>query len=260
MHKTFAAIFGLITACLIGTLSSAGAASPSPEDRYVAVRDAEIERVSKLYDGNKFDDAAQKAEDAVRADLLAQMKAIVGDISRKGYIPAKLNLQSFYKGDEGFGTIDGLRFDSELGDNGEKAGRNGANGKYVEPRAHIIVTTQSMFERWLRDHKEWWDDNIKNVPQQIGAALKDDSFQTQAFSNGSAVVSFSALPIAKPTSATFAYAMLAARTQSDIPNAADEVYVSALANGKAYLAYRSSRHKVQSPACIAIRKDYNKKA
>ena len=92
-----------------------------------------------------------------------------------------------------------------LGKNGETAGQNGADGKYVEPKAHIIVTTQTLFERWLRAHKDWWGKNIKNVPQQIGAALKDGSFYTQAISSGSAVVNFNSLPIAKPAGAAFAY-------------------------------------------------------
>jgi hypothetical protein len=155
--------------------------------------------------------------------------------------------------------LDGLRFDAILGKNGEKAGQDGAD-KYVEPRAHIIVTTQTLFEQWLRAHKDWWGKDIKNVPQQIGAALKDESFYTQAISSGSAVVNFNSLPIAKPAVAGFAYAMLAGRTQSDIPDAADSVFVSAIANGKVYVAYGSIDPKVQIPVCIAIRTNYNKKA
>jgi hypothetical protein len=260
MHKTLTAILTLAAApCLAAPLSSASAAPPSAEDRYIAARDAAIEKISKLYDDNKFDDAA-KDEDATRADLLAQMSAIVAEPGRKGFGPARLNLETFYRGDEGFGTLDGLRFDSELGATGEKAGGNGADGKYVEPKAHVIVTTQSMFERWLRAHKEWWGKDVKNVPQQIGAALKDESFYTQAFSNGAAVVSFGPLPVAKTASTNFSYAMLAARTQDAIPNAADEMFVAALAHGKAYIADGLIRPKVQIPACIAIRRDYNKKA
>jgi hypothetical protein len=49
---------------------------------------------------------------------------------------------------------DGLRFDALVGENGEKSGANGSDGKYVEPRSHIITTTQSTFERWLRAHKD----------------------------------------------------------------------------------------------------------
>ena len=132
------------------------------------------------------------------------MRAILNEAAREGFGPAKLHIDTFYKGDEGFGMLDGLRFDALLGKNGEKAGQDGADGKYVEPKAHIIVTTQTLFERWLRAHKDWWGKDIKNVPQQIGAALKDESFYTQAVSSGSAVVNFNSLPIAKPADATFA--------------------------------------------------------
>jgi hypothetical protein len=263
MHNAFSAIPGLIAPlCLAATISNAVAAPPvrAAEDRYIAARDAAIEKFSKLQDGAMSDDATRKAEDAVRADLLAQMKAIVMEPDRKGFAPARLNLDTFYRGDEGFGALDGLRFVAELGDNGEKAGENGRDGKYVEPSAHIIITTQALFERWLREHRDWWDKGVKNVPQQIGAALKAESFYTQAISSGSAVVSFNALPIAKPASTTFSYAMLAGRTQSEIPAAADQVFVSALANGKAYIVFGTIKPKVEVKACLPLRADFSAKA
>jgi hypothetical protein len=54
--------------------------------------------------------------------------------------------------------------------------------------------------------------------------------------------------------------MLAGRTQSEIPDAADNVFVSVIANGKVYIAYGSIDPKVQVPACLAIRTSYNNKA
>ena len=263
MHKAFSAILGLIAPlCLAATISSAVAAPPAKqaEDRYIAARDAAIEKISAIYDTGNTGDAARKAEEAASSDLAAQMRAILTEAARAGFGPAKLHIDTFNKGDEGFGMLDGLRFEAVIGKNGEKAGQDGADGKYVEPKAHIIVTTQTLFERWLHDHKEWWNTNVKNVPQQIGAALKDESFYTQAVSSGSAVVNFNSLPIAKLAGATFVYGMLAGRTQSDIPNAADTVFVSAIANGKVYVAYGSIDSKVQIPACIAIRANYNRKA
>jgi hypothetical protein len=243
--------------CLLAMLSNAGAApfGPSPEDRYIATRDAVIEKFA--HDAGKFDD---KAEEEARAGLQAQMSAILGELKRSGFGPATLNLVTLYKGDQDYGMLDGLRLDAEVGTSGEKAGQNRADGKYVWPRAHIIVTTQTIFERWLRAHKDWWSKDLKNVPQQIGLALKDESFYTQAISTDAAVVSFHALPIARPAAATFAYGILAARTQSEIPDAADQVFVSALANGKVYIAYGSIRPKVQIVACSAIRAGYNKRA
>jgi hypothetical protein len=244
--------------CLLGMLSSAHAAPASPEDRYIAARDAAIAKISKLYDSKKDDDA-DKAQKAAEVDLLAQMKAILAEPDRKGFGPAQLNLDAFSKGDEGFGMLDGLRFDSLNGENGERAGQNGAD-QYVEPRAHVIVTTPSLLERWLRGHKNWWGKNVKNVAQQTAAALKQEEFFTQAISTDAAVVSFNELPIAPPPSATVAIAMLSGRTQDSVPDAADEVFVSALANGKVYVAYSSINPKVQIPACLAIRAEYNKKA
>ncbi|MGH6642039.1 MAG: hypothetical protein ACRED3_05005 [Bradyrhizobium sp.] len=248
-----------VASCLLATLASANAASASPEDRYIAARDAAIAKISKIYDDKKADEAA-KAEASVPADLLAKLRPIVAESGRKGFGPAKLNLDAFSKGDMGFGLLDGLRFDSELGDNGEKAGQNGRDGKYVQPNAHIIITTQSLFERWLRAHKDWWGKNIRNVPQQMGAALKDESFYTQAIPTDAAVVKFNELPIAKPASASLAFAILGGRTQDEAPNAADEVFVSALADGKVYVAYGSIKPKVEIPACVAIKTDANKKA
>jgi hypothetical protein len=263
MHNAFSAILGLIAPiCLAATISNAAAAPPAKaaEDRYIAARDAAIEQISAIYHAGNVDEAARKAEEAASADLAAQMRVILSEAARAGYGPAKLHIDTFNKGDEGFGMLDGLRFDATLGKNGEKAGQDGADGRYVEPKAHIIVTTQTLFERWLRAHKDWWGKDIKNVPQQIGAALKDESFYTQAVSSGSAVVNFNSLPIARPAGASFVYGMLAGRTQSDIPNAADNVFVSAIANGKVYIAYGSIDPKVQVPACIAIRASYDKKA
>jgi hypothetical protein len=250
----------IVVACFVAMLSHAGAAQPSPEDRYIAARDAAIERLQPIFDAGNTDDAANKAEDAVRADLQAQMTAILGERKYPGFGAAKLNLDTLYKGDQGYGMLDGLRFDAEVGKAGEKAGENGAGGKYVEPRSHIIVTTPTMFMRWLHAHKDWWDKGLKNVPQQIGAALTNESFYTQAISTDAAVVNFYRLPIVKPAEAAFVHGILAGRTQSDIPNAADEVFVSAVTGDRVYIAYGSIDPKVEIAACIAIRTDYNKRA
>jgi len=255
MHKAIFPFLGLFTpVLLIATVTTALAAPPAAEDRYIATRDAAIEKLSAIYDAGKFDDAARKDEEAVTADLTAQMAAILQESAREGFGPAKLNLGSFYKGDEDFGTLDGLRFDALVGRNGEKAGPNGTDGKYVEPKAQIVVTTQTLFETWLRAHEDWWDKNIKNVPQQMAKTLSDESFYTHAISNGSAVVKLSPLPITRSAGATFAFAMLAGRTQSEIPDAAREVIVAAIANGKVYVAEGSINPEVKVPACNTIRR------
>jgi hypothetical protein len=246
---------------LILGLVDAGAAPPppSPEDHYVAAREAAIKKLKLIHDrGNN--DAATKAEEAALADLEAQMRAILGQLAYPAFGPGKLNLDALSKGDEGFGQLDGLRFDADLGITGAPAGSTDPDGKYIEPKAHIIVTTQTMLARWLRAHKDWWNKDLKNVPQQIGAAIKAESFYTQAISTDSGVVGFNDLPIAKPASAILANAMLAGRAQAEVPDAADEVFVAAVANGKVYIAYGSIEPAVRIPACDTIRADYNKRS
>jgi hypothetical protein len=245
--------------CLLGMLSNANAAPVSPEDRYIATRDAVMAKISKLYNAKK-DDEASKAEKAADVELTAQMKAILAEPDRKGFAPPKLNLDAYTSGDQGFGLLDGLRYDSLVGENGEKAGENGAGGKYVEPNSHFIVTTQPLLERWLRGHKDWWGKDKNNVAQQVGAALKQEDFYTQAISTDAAVVNFSELPIALPAGATLAVAILGGRTQDTMPDEADEVFVSALANGKAYVAYGSIKPKMKIPACMTIKAEANQKA
>ena len=244
--------------CLLGMLSNANAAPVSAEDRYIATRDAAMAKIAKLYDARK-DDEASKAEKAADVELTAQMKAILAEPDRKGFGPLKLNLDAYTSGDQGFGLLDGLRFDSLVGDNGEKAGESGG-GKYVEPKSHFIVTTQPLLERWLRGHKEWWGKDKNNVAQQLDAALKQEDFYTQAISTDAAVINFSELPIALPAGAKLAVAILGGRTQDTMPDEADEVFVSALANGKAYVAYGSIKPGMKIPACIAIRAEANKNA
>lgn len=230
---------------LLGMLSGVHAAPASPEDRYIASRDAAIEKISKLYDDSKGDEAA-KAEELATADLLAQLKMMLAEPDRQGFGPAKPNIGSFYKGDEDFGALDGLRFESLLGENGQKAGSTGKDNKYIEPKSQIVVTTEAMFARWLRAHKE--------LPQATTKALGDESAYTRAISNGSAVVKFALLPITRPSGATFALAMLAARTQSEMPEASDEVIVAAIANRKVYVAEGSITPKVGVAACVARKK------
>jgi hypothetical protein len=70
------------------------------EDRYVAARDAAIEKISAIYDAGNHDEAARKAEEAASADLGAQMRAILNENAREGFGLAKLHIDTFYKGDE----------------------------------------------------------------------------------------------------------------------------------------------------------------
>ena len=87
--------------CIVGGLfvcrANAAAAPSSLEDRYVAARDAAIKKLKPLYDAGTMDDDGTRVEDTARADLEAQLRAILGPVVYAGFGPGKLNLGSLFE-------------------------------------------------------------------------------------------------------------------------------------------------------------------
>jgi len=69
--------------------------SPSSENRDIATRDAANRTNLPIYDAGRLDDAAKNAEDVARAARQAQMSAILGELNRRDFGPATLNLSTF---------------------------------------------------------------------------------------------------------------------------------------------------------------------
>jgi hypothetical protein len=128
---------------LLATAATAQAQQPSQdnralEDRYIADRDLAIARFTPEKVEKLGDSAAPQAETAFAA-LEQQMRAIVGPVEIAGLPESKLNLGSLYTGDMGFGTLDGLLFHSP------------------DTKTSIVVTTRTLFLRWLDAHRSWQD-------------------------------------------------------------------------------------------------------
>jgi hypothetical protein len=61
MHNTFSGILGLIVPLfLAATIATAAPSAKTAEDRYIAARDAAIEKISAIYDAGNADDAARR--------------------------------------------------------------------------------------------------------------------------------------------------------------------------------------------------------
>ena len=143
----------------------------------------------------------------------------------------------------GFGLLDGMVYGG------------------VDAKTRVIVTTASLFQRWLRQHKDWWGKNSANVPQEPTAAVRENAFYTQAVLTDSAIMRLAELPIRKPAGAGFAYAMLAARSQSEVPSRADEIFVAMARGGRVFVAYTKEFDAVGPIApCDALRKDLIKQS
>jgi hypothetical protein len=215
----------------------------SPEETYFAARDAAIQKIQALEDAKKGEDAT-KEQDRGFADLTQQMRKIMGPIAIKG-MPAEgaLNLSTLYTGDEGYGMLDGLAFTS------------------ADEKTRVIVTTESIFNTWLKSHKDWWGDKVANVPQDMKEALVTDAFYTQAIQTDAAVMQFTKLPLRAPAKTTFLFAMLAARSQDASPAAPDEIFVTLVQGGRVFVANTPLEKKFAAvPACDQVRQAQEKKA
>ncbi|HZP79197.1 MAG TPA: hypothetical protein VFB45_23880 [Pseudolabrys sp.] len=221
------------------------AAAATSEDAYIAARDRAIKEINAAADAkpqpamDKLDAMSNKA----RADLEQRLRGIVGPVAIKGVDgQGALNLDTLIKGDESFGILDGIVYGP------------------LDGKTRVIVTTRTLLTRWLREHKTWWGDKapMLQVPAQ---AVREEAFYTQAVLTDSAILRFAELPLRKPADADFAFAMLAARTQDQAPDKADEIFV---ALGRGARVYVASSKEVDPlgpiAACQTIRADLSRKA
>jgi len=215
------------------------AAAASLEDTYVAARDGYIEKFKPTETNVDLDEAGRKQEELARADLENQLRQIIGPSDLKGFsAPGKSNLDTLFTGYSGFGLLDGLVYSSK------------------DDKTHIVVTTDALLERWLRQHRDWWGPDVANVPQDVDAALKSEAFYTQALRTDAAISKYVELPLAKPANAKFAFAMLAARSQDIGPRTPDELIVSMLRDGRLFVVTAPSNARINPlPACQKLWRD-----
>ncbi len=210
---------------LAAAIASAEVKAGTPEEAYIAARNSAIAKIKAAADAEKqgpSDSASAKIEvmdkDALRA-LESQMRAIVGTLSIKDLEKTSaINLDTLIEGELGYGLLDGMVYGP------------------IDGKTRVIVTTESLLRRWLREHKDWWGKDFAPMPQEPGAAVKENAFYTQAVQTDAAVIRFAELPIRKPGS-RFAFAMLAARSQSETPAQADEIFLAVAQGGRVFIAY-----------------------
>jgi hypothetical protein len=232
MTRLLLALILSLTALAAGAVSAA-----SPEQDYLATRDAYIKAFEHGYAGSDID----KHERAL-ADLESRLRRIVGPTTLAGF-PAdgKSHLDTLSIEDEGFGLLDGLAYAIPLDDKG------------IGEKVSVVVTTSGLFEAWLRAHKaKWW--NQEPLPQDLQAALKTDDFYRQALSTDAAVVTYAQLPVTKPSWAKLAGAMLATRTQDLVGSAPTEMDIVVIGSERVYMVTAKTEVAVGPiAACDAIR-------
>ncbi|MBP0114296.1 hypothetical protein [Bradyrhizobium vignae] len=209
--------------CLLVFGSCAHAATP--EQHYLDLRDRYIVKFSKA----KESEDTSKQHDAALRELAAALRALVGPVTIKG-LPAdgKSNVDTLYKGDIGFGHLDGLGFATE----GDKL--------------QAVVTTTGLLEHWLSEHRE------DGMPQEISAALRSDRFYYYAIQDA-AFAKYADLPITKPGGASAAVAVLGVRGNGGLKGPPSEIGVLAVQGDKVfYLAATDAVKTAEIPPCEKV--------
>jgi hypothetical protein len=199
--------------------AACAASAQTAEDRYLAARDAAIERFTP----DRVPNIGQKeldAEGRARAELDALMRAIIGTQAPEGFEPAQFNLTTLFSGDIDFGKLDGFVFEADGGD------------------TRMVFTTRSLLTKWLE--AKWQDPKDRLAPD---AAMRSETFYLRALGSDAAILRYADIPLGIAD----AFAILGSRTQDAPPFDADEVFVTAIRGERAFVA--SAR--IEPPLAIA---------
>src|SRR5437879_3125483 len=209
--------------CLLVFATNANAAAPA--QHYFDLRDRYTPKFSKAAEN----DETYKQHDAALKELAGVLRGLIGPVTIKGLpADAKSNADTLYRGDSGFGHLDGLAFASEA------------------DKTQAVVTTMALLKHWLREHRE------DGMPQEIGAAFKSDRFYYAAIQDA-AFAKYAELPIAKPAGASIAVAVLGLRGNGDLKGPPSEIDVVAIQGDRAYFLAASDAVKTaEIPACEKV--------
>src|SRR5262245_61201539 len=150
------------------TLLSSTAFAATPEESYLAARDAFIAKFNPPGDPAAPSDATSKEEERARAELLKQMRTVIGPLNVKGFSgDSAYNVGSLFKGDIETGILDGLLFTKDKD-------------------VRLVVTTTGLTDRWIKSPDGLAADEGA-VPKDVRTALTQDLFYTRASSADAAV-------------------------------------------------------------------------
>lgn len=204
---------------------SGTAIAQTAEDRYLAARDAAIERFTPERVPN-IGQTELDAEGKARAELDRLIRSVLGSHTPEGFEAGKFNLTTLFSGDIDFGKLDGLVFEADGGD------------------TQMLVTTKSLLTKWLQ--AKWQDPKDRLAPD---AAMKSETFYLRALGSDAAILRYADVPLGTAD----AFAILAARTQDAPPFEADEVFVTAIRGERVSVASARVEPPLAISACTKPR-------
>jgi hypothetical protein len=210
------------------------AAAPAAVDKYLAARDAYVEKFRAAEKG-EVSDAVVAEQDKALADLTTLIAPVVGKVAVKGFgAKGRISLDTLFPSDVGFGMLDALVVTSGDG------------------KSTVLATTDVLLDRWLAE--------ARDLPHDPAEALRSDEFYAQATSPDAAVLRYALVPILPPGGASTARAMLVLRAQEMVPGVPDELLVAVISGKRVFIASSPVKAKVAAiPACDEVWKGYEEK-
>lgn len=215
-------------------LASVSAHAASPEQAYIAARDADIAKLDKMPDAST--DEAIKFHQTAEKELTQMLVGIVGPVNVKGFksVPG-LNLGSLLPGDMGFGTLDGLTYPT------------------LDDKGSLLVTTEPLYKLWIAEHRSSWESDTLSAPTDAPEQLLHlRGFYANALTSDAALYKIADLPVTVPPGATATAAFLAARSQDATPDRPGSI-IAGLIIGKRLMIAEVQLH-ASLPAVTACSK------
>ena len=130
----------------------------------------------------------------------------------------------------------------------------------VESAKSIVVTTDSLLDKWLLGHPK--GRSTVEIPTAAAAAVKTEDFYAQAVNSDAAAANYGEIPVVAPPGAKFAHAMLALIGNGPIvPGTPDRMFVALEQAGRVFIVSEELATPVPPiPACDAAGADITKKA
>ena len=226
----------------IALLLASPAFAATPEQTYLAERDAFIAKLNPPGDMVAPTDAATKEMERGRVELGKRIREVIGPVNVKGFSGAgEYSVGSLFQGDMEFGVLDALVFTKDK-------------------QTRLVVTTVSLADRWFKSRDGVSPENGAPPPKDLQSALKRDEFYTRATPGDAAVGNMGELPVTKPAGVDFVYAMLSLRRQDIVPVPAEEMLIGVIVPPRVYILNAPIAKIRIMPACEKLSKDADAKA
>ena len=192
------------------------AAAATPTETYLATKGKAVAALKHPEDAPRLPGHDKLEADALRT-LSSLIRTIVGPLGVRGF-PAhgESNIVSLSDGDMESGHVDGIRVASP-------------------DKTSLLVTTAPLVRSWLRANA-WWAPLPLDPATDVGKALLDGPFYTQALASDAAVNVYAEVPLPPKRGGAVTHALLTKKSQDRAaPSPPDGLIVSVVRGGRVFI-------------------------